>query len=103
MDRDADVVMKNVNAMLAGPVVRAVAENTLFIHRDGIVVNDPTAGPAAIHLQRTVWSSVGVLLDAMDGDDANGAIVPQVIPGSQTPVNVKLNAGGVPVAISGHC
>lgn len=56
MDRDADVVVKNVDAMLAGPVVRAVTKNTLFIHPDGVVVNDTAVPLAAIHLKRTVRS-----------------------------------------------
>lgn len=56
MDRDAYVVMKNVNAMLAGPVVRAVTKNTLFIHTDGVGVNDAAIPLPAIHLKRTVRS-----------------------------------------------
>ena len=102
MDRDADVVMKNVNAMLAGPVVRAVTENTLLIHPDGVVVNDAAVHLAAIHLKRTVWSSVGVLIDAMGVDDTDGSVVPAVVPDGQPPVNVKLIAGGVPGTIGGH-
>ena len=103
MDRDADVVMKNVNAMLAGPVVRAVAKNTLLIHPDGVVVNDAAIRLATIHLKLAVWSSLGVLLDRMDGDDANGAVVlPIVVPSTQTPFNVMIVAGGMPGTVGGH-
>ena len=101
MDRDADVVVKNVDAMLAGPVVRTVTKNTIFIHPDGVVVDDTAIPHPTIHLKRTVWS-FRIFIDTMGGADTNGAVVPVVVPDGQSPVNVKLIARCMPGTIGGH-
>lgn len=86
MEWDANVVTKNVDAMLAGPVVGAVTENAMAIHPDGVGA-DNTAPLAAVHFERAVRPIV-VLADWVGNADTNGSVVrvPAAIREIETPV-----------------
>ena len=99
------MVIKNVDAVLAGPVVGAVTENAMAIHPDGVVPDNTGGSLTTIHLDGAKRPLV-VLVDLMEGTNGDSAVVhATVMPDQHAPVTVQLIAGigpGCTGGVGGH-
>lgn len=85
---DADMIIKDIDAMLACPGVGTITEDAMAIHGHGVVPNDACASLTTIHLDGAKRPIV-VLVDWMEGTNSDGTVVPaKIIPERHAPVTV---------------